>query len=91
MVEWWTRHSRSRKREKGDVGVEKEKEKQEGERMETFFSAVFEFWRTLRTTMLQISLLRLSPGSYAVDTLSFSSSANSIQYKFGLEEKIASA
>ena len=43
MVEWWTRHSRSRRRRKGNVGVENEKEKQEGERMERFFYVVYEF------------------------------------------------
>ena len=29
-MEWWTRHSRDRKKEKGNVGVENEREK-EGE------------------------------------------------------------
>ena len=43
---WKTRHSRSKKKEKGDVGVEKLKEKTEGERversrMEIFLGAVY--------------------------------------------------
>ena len=42
MVEW-TRHSRNRKRKKGDVGVENEKQKQEGEKMERFSNAGYEF------------------------------------------------
>ena len=32
MMEWWTRHSRNRKRRNGDVGVENEKGKREGEK-----------------------------------------------------------
>ena len=40
LVEWWTRHSRDRKRGKGDVGVEYEREKEEGEKMENFFCSV---------------------------------------------------
>ena len=41
MVEWSTRHSRSRTREIGDVGPEKE-EKKKRKRMETCFCAIFE-------------------------------------------------
>ena len=38
-----TRHSQSKKRKKGDVGVENEKGKEEGEKMESFFCEVHEF------------------------------------------------
>ena len=51
LEEWRTRHARSRKRERGDVGVDKEKEKQEGERpgrMESFFCAVYVFFDRFR-------------------------------------------
>ena len=39
-------HLRNRKKEKGDVGVEKEREKKEGEKLEkleVFFSTVYDF------------------------------------------------
>ena len=44
MREWGTRHSRDKKKKKGDVGTEKEKEKEEGERLANFFSAIYEFF-----------------------------------------------
>ena len=43
MAEWWTRHSRDKKKEKGDVGTV-EREKEEGEKLESFFGAIYEFF-----------------------------------------------
>ena len=45
MEQWQTRHLRSRKKGKGDVGVEKEREKgeQKGKEMENFFCLIYEF------------------------------------------------
>ena len=44
MREWRTRHARDKKKRKGDVGMEKEKEKEEGEKLASFFGAVYEFF-----------------------------------------------
>src|SRR5258706_6469914 len=43
MREWETRHSRDKKKKKGDVGKEKAKEEEEGERLANFFYAIHEF------------------------------------------------
>ena len=52
VEEWWTRHSQSKKKEKGDVGVgnEKKKEKEEEEKMESFFCKVHELLTDLNVT-----------------------------------------
>ena len=44
MREWETRHARDKKGKKGDVGMEKEMEKEEGEKLASFFGAVYEFF-----------------------------------------------
>ena len=46
MREWETRHSRDKKKKKGDVpvGTEKEKEEEEGERLANFFYTLHEFF-----------------------------------------------
>ena len=41
--EWGTRHTRDKKKKKGDVGIEKEEGKEEGERLEGFFGAIYNF------------------------------------------------
>ena len=41
--EWGTRHTRDKKKKKGDVGKAKEKEKEEGERLANFFYAIHDF------------------------------------------------
>ena len=41
--EWATRHTRDKKKKKGDVGKEKEEEKEEGERLANFFYAIYDF------------------------------------------------
>ena len=42
MGEWRTRHSRDKKKEKGDVGAEVVREKEEGEKLESFFCTAHE-------------------------------------------------
>ena len=42
LEEWGTRHSRDRKKKKGDVGAEKAEE-EEGEKMEFFFCELHKF------------------------------------------------
>ena len=44
MREWGTRHSRDKRKKKGDVGTENEEEKEEGERLANFFSAIYGFF-----------------------------------------------
>ena len=44
MREWETRHSRDKKKKKGDVGTEKEKEEEEGERLANFFYAIHQLF-----------------------------------------------
>ena len=51
MEEWWTRHSRSKMKKKGDVGVENEKEKDEGEKVGSFFCTRI-FDRHLRISLV---------------------------------------
>ena len=43
MEEWWIRHSRDKKKEKGDVGAEVVREKEEREKLESFFCTAHEF------------------------------------------------
>ena len=46
LEDWGTRHLRSRKKEKWDVGVEREREQEEGEKTEklaSFFGTIYEF------------------------------------------------
>ena len=44
MREWETRYARDKKRKKVDVGIEKEEEKEEGEKLVSFFGAVYDFF-----------------------------------------------
>ena len=44
MREWGARHAQNRKKKKEDVGMEKEREKEEGEKLASFFGAIYEFF-----------------------------------------------
>ena len=66
MREWETRHSRDKKKKKGDVGTEKEKEKEEGERLDNFFSVIHEFLVSSNAPTNVFVPVEL-PARYAID------------------------
>ena len=43
MEEWWTRHLRDKKKDKGDLGAEAVRENEVGEKLESFFCTAHEF------------------------------------------------
>ena len=47
MREWGTRHARDRKKKKEDLGKEKVREKEEGEKLASFFGAIYEFFNPI--------------------------------------------
>ena len=61
MREWGTRHSRDKKKNKGDVGTEKEKEKEEGERLANFFLRYMIFLFHLLTLPMLLFRLGYQP------------------------------
>ena len=59
MDEWGTRHSRDRKKKKGDVGVEMKEE--EGEKIELFFCNVYEFLTDFASVLNPVPCPVISP------------------------------
>ena len=66
MHEWETRHSRDKKKKKGDVGTEKEKEEEEGERLANFFYTLHDFLAPINVPA-NIFVPAELPARYAID------------------------
>ena len=69
MEDWETRHLRSRRKEKWDVGAKKEREKKEGEKAEKlagFFGTIYEFLSDFKSFEDNSSSSAPSPIPYVV-------------------------
>ena len=81
MCEWGTRHSRDKKKKKGDVGTENEKEKEEAERLANFFSAIHDFFvpsTNATNTVIPAFVPTELPARYAIDFVPAVSAANPV-------------